>query len=261
MIRKSHSYFLLPNRPWPLVCSLGGLNFMVSLNIFFKFRVSFNIILCFFFLTSCSFFWWFFYAKEFSFKGLNSFVLEEGIKASMILFISSEIFFFFSFFWGYFHFFLRPGLENGFCWPPVRVLSFDFSHVPLTNTLILLSSGVTVTFAHNLLILGWLTRFILFLFATVSLGSVFTLFQYLEYCSSFFSLRDGNYGSSFFLLTGFHGLHVIIGSIFLALSFFFRNSFLSSESNFLRFELACWYWHFVDVVWIFLFFFLYYICY
>lgn len=179
----------------------------------------------------------------------------------MILFISSEVFFFFSFFWTYFHYFLSPTLEVGLHWPPVNVEIFDFSNVPLINTLVLISSGLTVTISHYFLINNSIKRCNFWLFLTVVLGGLFSFLQWEEYCRSFFSIRDGNFGTSFFVLTGFHGLHVLIGSIFLCTTLL-RSGFSSRASkNYLRFELASWYWHFVDVVWIFLYFFLYYLNY
>ena len=147
----------------------------------------------------------------------------------------------------------------GLRWPPVNLEFFDFLGVPLINTLILLSSGLTITISHFYLINGEKKKSNLWLILTITLGIIFSLFQLIEYKNSFFSIRDGRFGSSFFVLTGFHGIHVLIGSIFL-ITTIIRSSFLrSATKNFVRFELSSWYWHFVDVVWIFLYCFLYYL--
>lgn len=260
MITKNHHYFFLNFSPWPLICVILSFNFFFSLNLFFKFSFYLNFCFSLILRVFIAFIWWSDYLKEFSFLGYHSFDLEKGIKIRIILFISSEVFFFFSFFWSYFHFFLRPGLEGSFSWPPIGLVSFEAINLPLLNTLLLLGSGVLVTLSHWFLISGVLNKFQIFLILTIIFGFFFTFFQWIEYCNSFFNIRDRNFGSSFFLLTGFHGVHVILGSFFLITSLILSHNLTSSsKKNFLRFELACWYWHFVDVVWIFLFFFLYYL--
>lgn len=259
MIRKTHYFFLLNLRPWPFIIRISSFNLLLSLIFFLKF-FSFN---CFFLsllnLIIISFFWWITYRSEFNLEGKNSLTLEKGIKLRIILFISSEVFFFFSFFWSYFHYFLSPRIELGLRWPPVNIEPFDFLGVPLINTLVLIRSGLTVTVRHYFLIEGKSKNSNFWLFLTISLGIFFSFLQIMEYKNSFFSIRDRRFGTSFFMLTGFHGIHVLIGSIYLATTLI-RSIYISrSTSNFLSFELSSWYWHFVDVVWIFLYCFLYYI--
>lgn len=259
MIRKTHYFFLLNLRPWPFIIRICSFNLLISILFFLK---SYSLS-CFSFslfnLIIASFFWWITYRSEFNLEGKNSLTLEKGIKLRIILFISSEIFFFFSFFWSYFHYFLSPRIELGLSWPPVNIESFDFIGVPLINTLVLIRSGLTVTVRHYFLIKGKYKNSNFWLFTTILLGIFFSFLQTIEYKNSFFSIRDGRFGTSFFMLTGFHGIHVIIGSIYLATTLI-RSIFMSrATSNFLRFELSSWYWHFVDVVWIFLYCFLYYI--
>lgn len=259
MITKTHNYYFLPSRRWPVLCRLRSFNLLFSFCVFLKFLDPLCFVGSLLSISFSCFVWWVRYVKEFSLLGMDTSVLEQGVKIAMILFISSEVFFFFSFFWSYFHFFLNPGLENGFCWPPEGVLSFDVLNVPFLNTLILLRSGAAVTMSHFFFWEGKTKLYLRFLFITVSLGFLFTFFQVKEYRSSFFRVRDGNFGTSFFILTGFHGIHVIVGSIFLATTIFNFFSIASSLSRNLRFEIAAWYWHFVDVVWLFLFYFLYYL--
>lgn len=259
MIIKTHHHFLILNRPWPLIMRIIAFNFMFSLLLFFKNSAFVPLIIRTFFMFFGRMYWWTSYRIELNLNGRNSFNIETGIKWGIILFILSEVFFFFSFFWAYFHYFLSPTLETSISWPPSIVEVFKFENIPLINTLILLSSGVTVTVSHSYMLQKNFSSFIFFLSLTVILGLYFSILQLIEYRSSFFSIRDGRFGTSFFVLTGFHGLHVIIGATFLLVSIIRRLNFYSSDSGILSFELASWYWHFVDVVWIFLYFFLYYL--
>lgn len=259
MIRKTHYYFLLQTRPWPFILRAISFNLITSFFFFIKFNDFFRFFISLLIITISSFSWWINYRFEFNLEGKNSLNLEKGVKISIILFISSEIFFFFSFFWSYFHFFLSPSIELGLRWPPIFIESFDYLGVPLINTLILIGSGLTVTLSHYYLIKGNKMNSRFWLISTIVLGLLFSYFQLIEYKRSFFSIRDGRFGRTFFVLTGFHGIHVLIGSIFL-LTTLIRAFFINSASNnFLSFELASWYWHFVDVVWIFLYCFLYYL--
>lgn len=165
------------------------------------------------------------------------FNLEAGVKFAFILFILSEVFFFFSFFWAYFHFYLSPVLDLGYSWPPYFILIFNFINIPLLNSLILLSSGVSVTLSHYFLIKGSLW-FKFFLIITFVLGLFFSFFQYLEYRNSFFSISDSSFGTRFFVLTGFHGIHVLVGTFFLIFVFFRSSSFWFKGNSFFRFEVS-----------------------
>lgn len=259
MISKSHNFFLLLPSPWALIVRVNSFRLFFSFILFIKFNILQNFLLNVVILRIVSFSWWIFYRNEFNLEGKNSSALERGLKFAIILFISSEIFFFFSFFWSYFHFYLSPTLETSIEWPPFGVLIFDYSNVPLINTLILISSGVTVTIRHFYLIKGNAKKKNYYLFLTCLLGIMFTFLQLQEYIRSFFRIRDASFGTTFFILTGFHGIHVIIGSIFLMCTLLRRLKIISRKKEFLRFELASWYWHFVDVVWLFLYFIIYYI--
>lgn len=259
MINKNHYYFLLPSSPWPVLISILSFNLLFSMLLMFKHNNWLCLYTRILLIFLSRMFWWFSYRGEINLEGLNSLNLDRGVKFAIILFISSEVFFFFSFFWSYFHFFLSPSLELGLNWPPIGILGFDCLNVPLINTLVLIGSGVTVTLRHNFLIFNKKPGFNFFLLSTILLGVFFTLLQILEYKSSFFSIRDGSFGTIFFMLTGFHGLHVLIGTIFLLVCLTRSFKFAGANRRFSRFELASWYWHFVDVVWIFLYFFLYYL--
>lgn len=258
MIRKNFYYFVPSSNPFPFICSLSSFGLFSSCIIFIKYGDSHYFFLNLFNIFLCAFLWWFSYSSDFNFKGEIFYNLEAGIKFAFILFIFSEVFFFFSFFWSYFHFFLSPILDLGYSWPPCFIKMFNFIDIPLLNTLILLRSGVSVTLSHYFLVKGSFL-FKVFLFITSFLGFVFSLFQYLEYTNSFFSIRDSSFGARFFMLTGFHGIHVLVGTFFLIFVLFRSFSFCFKVNSFFSFEISSWYWHFVDVVWIFLYFFLYFL--
>jgi cytochrome c oxidase subunit 3 len=165
----------------------------------------------------------------------------------------SEVLFFFRFFWAFFHRRLSPTIEIGIQWPPIGISPFNPFQVPLLNTIILLSSGFTVTWAHHAIIENNFSQAWQRLTLTVILGVYFTILQGIEYWEARFSISDSVYGSTFFLATGFHGIHVIIGTTFLAVCLIRLNIKHFSINHHFGFEAAAWYWHFVDVVWLFLF--------
>ena len=170
-----------------------------------------------------------------------------------MLFILSEVCFFFAFFWAFFHRRLAPTIELGNRWPPTGINPLSPWGVPLLNTIVLLSSGVTVTWAHHAILAGNQKEGTLGLLLTVILGGYFTFLQGIEYFESRFSIRDRVYGTTFFVATGFHGLHVLIGRTFLLVCLVRHVKMHFTEGHHLGFEAAAWYWHFVDVVWLFLF--------
>ena len=195
---------------------------------------------------------------ERSIQGFHNNKVLKGIIFGIILFIISEIIFFFRFFWSYLHIYLSPNIDYGSNWPPINIIIFNPYNVPLLNTIILLSSGVTITLRHYYLVLNKLDKRISYIFYTILLGIIFTLFQLIEYKEAIFTISDSIYGSLFFIITGFHGLHVLIGTLFLIVNLFLIINFDYSFNHHFGFEAAAWYWHFVDVVWIFLFLILYY---
>jgi cytochrome c oxidase subunit 3 len=186
--------------------------------------------------------------------------VQHGLRFGMALFIISEVMFFVAFFWAYFGaaFFPIAPLTDTWAiakgvWPPEGIITFDPFDLPFINTLILLLSGTTLTWAHHALLHGHMNDVIRGLKYTVILGVCFTLLQAYEYSHAAFGLADGKYAATFYLATGFHGLHVIIGTIFLAVMLARAKRGTLTKQNHLGFEFAAWYWHFVDVVWLFLF--------
>lgn len=196
--------------------------------------------------------WWRDVVKEGYIEGHHTLLVENGLRYGMILFIISEVFFFLAFFWAFFHSSLAPTIEIGSIWPPQDIDILETWKIPLLNTVILLSSGVTVSRAHSSIIKGDPIA-IKELQYTIALGLVFTLFQAYEYYEANYSLSSGIYGSTFYMATGFHGFHVIIGTIFLIICLIRLTKGQFTRQRHFGFEAASWYWHFVDVVWLFLF--------
>nr|ALO77153.1 cytochrome c oxidase subunit 3 [Anaspis sp. ANA02] len=250
---KNHPFHLVDISPWPILGSLSALMLMTGMIKWFHF---FNTNLFFMSLVSLMLImyqWWRDISREATFQGHHTLIVSLGMRWGMILFITSEILFFVSFFWSFFHNSLAPAIEIGMIWPPKGIEVFNPIQIPLLNTLILLTSGLTVTWAHHSLMENNYKQTFQGLLLTVILGIYFTMLQGFEYYESSFSISDAVYGSSFFMATGFHGIHVLIGTTFLLICLIrlMKNHF--SQIHHFGFEAAAWYWHFVDVVWLFLY--------
>ncbi len=251
-----HPYHLVDPSPWPLVGSLAGGALVLGIIMVSHYGTYWMLALGVAGMLATMFFWWRDIIQESRTPGLHTPVVRIGLRYGMTLFIASEVMFFVAFFWAYFHFALYPGHVSGAetaIWPPKGVLTFDPFGLPFLNTMILLLSGCTVTWAHHSLLHGDREGLIAGLAITVGLGITFTAFQAAEYMEAPFAFTGGVYPSVFFLATGFHGFHVIVGTLFLAVCLFraLRNHF--TPQRHFGFEAAAWYWHFVDVVWLFLF--------
>lgn len=253
MIKQNHPFHLVTPRPWPLIISLSLFNNFWRIIRWFH---NLNNYLIFFSIPNtliCCYLWWRDVNRESTFQGWHSLKVLRGIRLGIILFIISEVIFFFSFFWAYFHSSLAPNIEIGQLWPPKGIIPFNPFDIPLINTIILISSGLTVTWSHHSIINNHLQERKKSLFITIILGIYFTLLQIIEYKESPFTIADSIYGSTFFITTGFHGLHVIIGTLFLLICLIRINNLHFSSTHHFGFEGAAWYWHFVDVVWLFLY--------
>jgi cytochrome c oxidase subunit 3 len=208
-------------------------------------------------VLSTMFFWWRDVLIESRTPGVHTAIVRLGLRYGMTLFIASEVMFFVGFFWAYFHFALFPEHVLGTAtpsWPPAGITTFNPFGLPFLNTMMLLLSGCTVTWAHHALIEGNRRDLIRGLTLTVVLGMLFTTCQAIEYSEAPFSFSGGGvYPAIFFLATGFHGFHVIVGTIFLAVCLARASAGQLTPEKHFGFEAAAWYWHFVDVVWLFLF--------
>jgi len=248
-----HPYHLVDPSPWPYIMGCGV--FLTTLGLVIYFHYS-NMILVSIGLSTilvCMFLWLKDVVREATYQGLHTKATLTGLKIGFILFIVSEILFFFSFFWAFFNSSLSPGVEIGVMWPPMGINPLNPFSVPLLNTAVLLSSGATVTWAHHSIVCGNRSEALKGLSFTVILGILFTSLQVFEYFEAPFCIADSVYGTTFFVATGFHGFHVLIGTIFLAICLIRLNYSHFTKSHHFGFEAASWYWHFVDVVWLFLY--------
>jgi len=261
---RHHDYHLVDPSPWPAVgavsafiTAFGAISWMHHMYAGAPLVFGLGVIGILYTMAA----WWTDVVREAEFQGHHSRVVQLSHRYGMILFIASEVMFFVAWFWAYFNTALFPGDMHqiareeflGGVWPPKGIETFDPWHLPLLNTLILLTSGTTVTWAHHALLednregLKW------GLICTIVLGLSFTCVQGWEYYHAHFAFSGHIYGATFFMATGFHGAHVIIGSTFLIVCFARALAGQFTPTQHLGFEFAAWYWHFVDVVWIFLF--------
>ena len=264
---KEHDYHLVDPSPWPFVGSIGAFIMMVGGVVYMKpdpvlgmtgpwvFYIGLAMVL----YTMVG--WWRDVTKEAEHQGHHTPVVQLHHRYGMVLFIASEVMFFVAWFWAYFDASLFTGEvaqyarveATGGVWPPVGIETFDPLHLPLMNTPILLTSGTTVTWAHHALQNGDREGLKWGLICTVVLGVLFSALQAYEYSHAAFGFSGSIYGATFYMATGFHGFHVIIGTIFLAVCLFRAYAGHFTPQHHFGFEAAAWYWHFVDVVWLFLF--------
>jgi len=256
---KYHPYHLVTPSPWPflisiaaLVTAIGATMYMHSYKygFFVLFSGLFQVILI-------MALWWRDVIREATFEGMHTKRVQAGLRLGFILFIVSEVMFFFGFFWAFFHSALSPAIAIGCIWPPRAITPFNPASTPLVNTLILLMSGATITYTHHSLVEGNFAKTFIGFFETLFYAILFTILQIEEYTTAPFAISDGIYGSVFYMITGLHGFHVIIGTLFIFVCFlrFLRSHF--TRDHHLGFEFAVWYWHFVDVVWLFVYTFVY----
>nr|QEJ81395.1 cytochrome c oxidase subunit 3 [Pyrocoelia pygidialis] len=253
MLTKNHTYHLVEISPWPVLGGFSAMSFMIGMIKWFHLYNNKLLLISLISMLLIMYQWWRDISRESSYQGLHTMKVLKGLRWGMILFIVSEIFFFISFFWSFYHSSLSPSIEIGMMWPPKGIYPFNPLQIPLLNTLILISSGISVTWAHHSLTENNYLETIQGLMVTIILGIYFTMLQGYEYFESSFSMTDCVYGSSFFLATGFHGLHVMIGTVFLMVCFYRLTINQLSSNHHFGFEAAAWYWHFVDVVWLFLY--------
>jgi heme/copper-type cytochrome/quinol oxidase subunit 3 len=282
-----HPYHLLNASPWPFFTAFQIFILLLGFVLYMHRYTGGFIIFLFglFFLLFCLYRWGSDIVYETTILGQHTEEIQTGLRYGVLLFILSEVMFFFSFFWTFFYSSLSPAIQIGAIWPPLGIQTIDPWGLPLLNTLLLLTSGIFATLAHaiaknlgknsflfsnqfienniltpynesmqknNIKTLYFYIGIISFILA-IMFGLIFTLIQLYEYINATFTIADSVYGSIFYMATGFHGLHVIIGTTFLLVTFyrFKRGDFFGRF--FLGVEASVWYWHFVDVVWIFLF--------
>jgi cytochrome c oxidase subunit 3 len=252
---KKHGFHIVTPSPWPFTASIGALGLTLGgvLNFHLYSKGFIVLILGLFTLLFTKYFWWRDVVREGLYIGDHTKAVQGNLRLGMMLFILSEVMFFASFFWAFFHSSLAPAVELGSVWPPYGINVFDTWQVPFLNTVILLASGATLTWCHAGIITNNYNQTVISGILTLALACLFTELQGCEYLEATFTISDGVYGSTFFMATGFHGFHVIIGTIFIFVSLVRYINFHFWSNHHLGFEASAWYWHFVDVVWLFLF--------
>ena len=254
-LKTKHHFHLVDPSPWPLMASLGALA-LTSGTVLFMHNYYGGTVLAqtgVLIILFVMYTWWWDVIREATFEEHHNAAVQRGLRLGMILFIVSEIMFFFAFFWAFFHSSLAPVFNIGGVWPPEAITVMQASGIPLTNTILLVSSGATVTWAHHAIRGGAKNHTLLGLIFTIILASVFTALQGLEYIEAPFNISDSVYGSCFYMTTGFHGFHVFIGTCCLIVSLWRVIINHYTTNHHFGLESAIWYWHFVDVVWLFLF--------
>jgi len=259
-MHQKHLFHLVAPSPYPLGAALSTLALTLSLVLVMH---DYENALMPFFLSICSLIliasmWWESVIYEAIYEGAHTSIVQTGLKLGFILFIVSEVMFFFAFFWAFFHSSLAPAIEIGAIWPPYFIQPFNPFSIPLQNTLILLLSGATITVVHYSIIVSSARDINYGFLYTIYLACWFLLLQAYEYIEAPFTISDGIYGSTFFMATGFHGLHVMIGTIFILVCYIRYHLNHFTIEHHVGFESAVWYWHFVDVVWLFLYISIYY---
>jgi cytochrome c oxidase subunit 3 len=258
--KEKHPFHIVDASPWPFFGSLAAFCITFGFVMYMHFYSSYGFELFslgMVMLIGVMVVWWRDVIREATFEGQHTSHVRNGLKIGMVLFIISEAMLFFAFFWGFFHASLNPVPEIGCVWPPKGIEALNPFHVPFLNTLVLVHSGGMVTWAHYSVLSGNRRDAISALIYTILLAIFFTLLQAYEYINAPFGISDNVYGSVFFMTTGLHGFHVIIGTLFLLVCLVRLIQHHLTKKVHVGFEAAIWYWHFVDVVWIFVFIFIY----
>ena len=252
---QAHPYHLVDPSPWPISMSFALLIMAISAVMYMQgfpfggYLLNLGTILV---ATGMSL-WFRDVVVESTYLGHHTEQVKRGITLGIALFIVSELMAFVSIFWAYFHSSLTPAIEIGGSWPPVGITPLYPFAIPLLNTFLLLSSGAFITYGHHALIAGNRKGAIDGVILTIILAVIFTALQYYEYSEAGFTIADGVYGSAFFASTGLHGIHVIIGTLFIAVALVRLINYQLTNKHHNGFESSILYWHFVDVVWLFLF--------
>jgi len=268
-----HKFHIVNKSPWPILMAFSTFAYIITVVLAlhgYELNHTAHTIGTVLFLIIIGF-WTRDVVYEGFYEGKHTTLVATGLRLGFTLFIVSEIMFFAAFFWAFFHSSLAPTAEIGSVWPPVNYPVLDPFGVPFLNTVILLFSGLTITIAHHYILLRdhkivkknmvidygskslSLKNASYFLILTILLAILFTFLQVCEYRAAEYNISDGIYGSVFYIATGFHGFHVIVGTLFIVASTIRCIKGHFSAYHHVGFEAAAWYWHFVDVVWLFLF--------
>lgn len=258
-LNKYHKFHLVNPSPWPLAVAAAAFTAVVGLVMTMHLfgggleSLVWGLVN----LAVVAAFWWRDVVREATFGGHHTRPVQEGLRLGFVLFVLSEVMVFFSFFWAFFYVSVNPALELGGVWPPAGITPVGAGGLALHNTGVLLLSGCTLTWSHYALMAGDKKEALLALLVTSALGVWFLSRQAKEFVECTYGISDSVYGSVFFMLTGLHGLHVLVGTVFLGVCLARLRAGHFTVTRHLGFEMAIWYWHFVDVVWLFLYLFVY----
>ena len=248
-----HPYHLVNPSAWPILGAFAGGLMATGAIVYMHYDALWLLLLGTVCVLAVMVGWWRDVVLESVREKAHTEIVKIGLRYGMLLFIASEVMFFVAFFWAYFNAALYPTEAIGFVWPPEGVEAVPPFDLPLMMTLVLLLSGTTVTWAHHEILEGNNKQAAFALLLTVLLGILFTAIQIYEYTHVKFGFTDGIFSSTFYMATGFHGFHVLIGTIFLFVCWLRTRAGHFTPTSHFGFEAAAWYWHFVDVVWLFLF--------
>lgn len=251
---KKHPFHMVDPSPWPIVGTIGAFTMAIGGIWYMQEGPLYGFLAGLAIVLYTMYGWWRDVVREAQGGVDHTPVVQHGLRIGMILFIASEVMFFFAFFWAYFNSSMPVfNWAANTQWPPEGIVPLHTWGLPFYNTIILLTSGATLTWAHHALQKGEYAKLRLGLLMTIILGFTFIGLQAYEYSEAMFGLADGIYPSTFYLATGFHGFHVLVGACFLTVNYLRANSGHFTSKQHVGFEAAAWYWHFVDVVWLFLF--------
>lgn len=252
---EQHPFHIVDTSPWPILTSFALYNTALGFIMYFHY---FNngvwyMLWGLIYVSLCLTGWFYDVIRESTFQGFHTRKVQQNIYLGMLLFILSEVMFFFSFFWAFFHFTLSPSIWIGGVWPPQGIVPIDPWALPFINTALLLTSGIYITVTHRSIRTGNYKSVVKSLSWTIVHGVIFSGIQLHEYREATFSINDSVYGSIFYLMTGFHGIHVLVGTIFLIVCFFRHVNYHFWRRHHVGLVCAIWYWHFVDIVWVLLY--------
>ena len=238
-------------RPWPILISISAIGTAINIHLYLIEEKTLPLPLI--TLISCLFQWIRDLNRESLYLGRHTNLIQRLTKNSLIIFILSETILFVRMFWSFIHEYWLPDINLGERWPPSGIEPLTPIHMPLLNTILLTSSGVFITTSHHIISKNQIKKSSKAITLTILMGITFILCIILEYKLSFFSINDRVFGSLFYIITGIHGSHVIIGTIILLIRNINLKEINTSRSHLLFTEFSIWYWHFVDIIWLFVY--------
>ena len=252
---QQHPFHMVMPSPWPIVVSFALLSLALSLALTMHGYIgNMNMVyLALFVLLTSSILWFRDIVAEATYLGDHTIAVRKGINLGFLMFVLSEVLIFAGLFWAYFHSAMSPDVLLGACWPPVGIEAVQPTELPLLNTIILLSSGATVTYSHHALIAGNRNKALSGLLITFWLIVIFVTCQYIEYTNAAFTISDGVYGPVFYAGTGLHFLHMVMLAAMLGVNYWRMRNYHLTAGHHVGYETTIIYLHVLDVIWLFLY--------